>query len=195
MIYVDVLSTNKMRSASDSPAWEAMGQATRPVLESSLRKERGQPMLVLADPDDSRAVRNKDNILAVYDLLISKKKQEEAAATFIGPVYIEHNPVIADGGDAGAKFFGKVAPDHAQARGTAHKIIAAGDYVWGHVHFLNLLDDNPQDTGVAGVDIFKMDAEGKAIEHWDVLQVVGDPKNAAPWFAPNVPRADRNVMF
>jgi len=24
-----------------------------------------------------------------------------------------------------------------------------------------------------------MDADGKAIEHWDVLQEIGDPKNAA----------------
>jgi hypothetical protein len=33
------------------------------------------------------------------------------------------------------------------------------------------------------------------LRHWDVLQVVGDPKNAAPWFAPNVPRPNRNVIF
>jgi predicted SnoaL-like aldol condensation-catalyzing enzyme len=40
-------------------------------------------------------------------------------------------------------------------------------------------------VGSPGVDIFKMDADGKAIEHWDVLQEVGDPKNAA----------DANGMF
>ena len=27
------------------------------------------------------------------------------------------------------------------------------------------------------------------------LQVVGDPKNSAPWIAPNVPRANQNDMF
>ena len=70
-----------------------------------------------------------------------------------------------------------------------------GDYVWAHVNFLNLFNDDPQDTGVAGVDLYKMDADGKAIEHWDVLQVVGDPKNAAPWLGPNVPPANPNGMF
>ncbi len=40
-----------------------------------------------------------------------------------------------------------------------------------------------------------MDADGNAIEHWDVLQVVGDPKNSAPWLAPNVPCANPNGMF
>ena len=45
------------------------------------------------------------------------------------------------------------------------------------------------------VDIYKMDADGKAVEHWDTLQVVGDPKNSAPWLAPNVPRANSHGMF
>jgi hypothetical protein len=49
--------------------------------------------------------------------------------------------------------------------------------------------------GVAGVDIFKMDADGKAIEHWDVLQFVGNPKNAAPTLGPNIRRANSNGVF
>ena len=66
---------------------------------------------------------------------------------------------------------------------------------WAHVNFVNLFNDDPDDTGVAGVDIFKMDADGGAIEHWDVLQTVGDRRNSVPWFAPNVPRANPNGMF
>ena len=67
--------------------------------------------------------------------------------------------------------------------------------MFAHVNFLNLFNDDPNDTGVAGVDIYKMDADGKAIEHWDTLQLVGDPKNSAPWLMPNVPRANSNGMF
>ena len=74
-------------------------------------------------------------------------------------------------------------------------IIAVGDYVWAHVNFLNLFNDDPEDTGIAGVDIYQMDADGKAIEHWDTLQFVGDPKNAVPMIAPNIPRANPNGMF
>ena len=36
---------------------------------------------------------------------------------------------------------------------------------------------------------------GKAIEHWDTLQLVGDPKNSAPLIAPSIPRANPNGMF
>ena len=79
--------------------------------------------------------------------------------------------------------------------GLKQEVADVGDFVWAHVNFLNLTTDDPNDTGIAGVDIFKMDADGKAIEHWDVLQVVGTPNNAVPWFAPNIPSANSNGMF
>jgi hypothetical protein len=63
------------------------------------------------------------------------------------------------------------------------------------VNFLNLFNDDPQDTGIAGVDIYKMDPDGMAIEHWDTLQLVGDAKNSARLVAPNIPRANSNGMF
>jgi predicted SnoaL-like aldol condensation-catalyzing enzyme len=45
------------------------------------------------------------------------------------------------------------------------------------------------------IDIYKMSADGMAIEHWDTLQIVGGPKNSAPLVAPNIPRANPNGMF
>ena len=62
-------------------------------------------------------------------------------------------------------------------------------------HLPHLFNDDPNDTGIAGVDIYKMNSEGKAVEHWDTLQLVGDPKNSAPWVGPNIPRANANGMF
>ena len=152
-------------------------------------------MLVLVDPKDARAIRNKDNILGMYDLMINKRKPEEAAARFVAPAYIQHNPLIADGADSLGKFFGQIIKERTRARVDVQKIVAVGDYVWSHVNFLNLFNDDPQDTGIAGVDIFRMDADGKAIAHRDVLQVVGTPKSAATWFGPNVPAANSNGMF
>jgi hypothetical protein len=85
--------------------------------------------------------------------------------------------------------------ERARARVVVHRIIAVGDYLWAHLNFLNLFNDDPDDTGIAGVDIYRMDAEGKAVEHWDTLQLVGTPQNFAPIIAPNIPRANANGMF
>jgi predicted SnoaL-like aldol condensation-catalyzing enzyme len=152
-------------------------------------------MIVLVDPTDNRAVRNKDNVLALYELMINQKKSEEATARFLSPDYIQHNPLIADGSLALGQYFGKVTRERAKARVVVHRIVAVGDYVFAHVNFLNLFNDDPQDTGVAGVDIYRFDADGKAVEHWDVLQLTGDSQNSAPWVAPNVPSANPNGMF
>ena len=152
-------------------------------------------MIEIVDVNDSRAVRNKDSVLALYDLMINKKKSEEATAKFVSAAYIQHNPLIADGSVALGKFFGQVTRERSRARVVIHRIIAAGDYVWAHVNFLNLFNDDPNDTGIAGIDIYKFDADGRAIEHWDALQLVGDPKNAVPMVAPNIPRANSNGMF
>jgi predicted SnoaL-like aldol condensation-catalyzing enzyme len=152
-------------------------------------------MLVLVDPKDSRAVRNKNNVLDLYDLMINKKKSEEGTAKHLSPAYIQHNPLIADGSVALGQFFGNITHEHPRASVVVHKIIAVGDYVWAHVNFLNLFNDDPEDTGLAGVDIYKMDSDGKAIEHWDTLQFVGNPKNSAPMLGPNIPRANPNGMF
>jgi predicted SnoaL-like aldol condensation-catalyzing enzyme len=131
----------------------------------------------------------------MYDLMINQKRSEDATATYVSPSYIQHNPLIPDGSVALGRFFAKVTGERAQARVLVHRIIAVGDYVWAHVNFLNLFTDHPDDSGIAGVDIYRMDAEGKAIEHWDTLQLVGTPQNSAPLVAPNIPRANSNGMF
>ena len=152
-------------------------------------------MIELVDPNDARALRNKDNILAMYELMIDKRRPEEAAAKFVAPGYIQHNPLIPTGADGLGKFFGQIVAARTRCRVEVHRIVAAGDYVWSHVNFRNLFDDDPRDTGIAGVDIFRMDADGKAIEHWDVLQIVGTPNSAANWYQPNIPAANGNGMF
>ena len=152
-------------------------------------------MLVLVNPEDARAVRNKNNVLALYDLMINQKKSEEATAAFLRHDYIQHNPLIADGSVALGNYFGQVTRSHERARVVVHRIIAVGDYVFAHVNFLNLLSDDPADTGIAGVDIYRFDADGKAAEHWDTLQLVGTPSNSAPWVSPNLPRATSQGMF
>src|SRR5712675_1477478 len=65
-------------------------------------------MIEIIDTNDSRAVRNKNNVLALYDLMINTKKSEEGTAKFVSPTYIQHNPLIADGSVALGKFFAQI---------------------------------------------------------------------------------------
>jgi predicted SnoaL-like aldol condensation-catalyzing enzyme len=150
--------------------------------------------IVLVDPRDQHAVRNIDNVLTLYQMMINESRAEEGTAKFLTPGYIQHNPLIADGSEALGKYFAGVKAAHPSAHVIVHRIIAAGDYVFAHVNFVNLLTDDPDDAGVAGVDIYKMNADGQAVEHWDALQLVGDPKNSAPWVGPNVPAANAGMF-
>src|SRR5260370_2554372 len=112
-------------------------------------------MIELVDPNDSRAVRNKNNVLRFYDLVINQKKSEESIATFMTPGYIQHNPLIPDGAEALGKFFGQITKERANARVVVDKIIAVGDCVFPHVNLLNLFTDHPEHSALPSLPISK----------------------------------------
>jgi predicted SnoaL-like aldol condensation-catalyzing enzyme len=144
-------------------------------------------MIKSVDPHDSRAVRNLENVIAWNEMMINQKRPKEAIEKYARPDYIQHNPLLVDGPQGIINYFTQVTTEHKNARLVYHRAIAAGDYVYTHGVFYNFIDDDPDDHGMAVVDIFRMDDEGRAAEHWDVLQLVGDPKsNVAPSFGPAV---------
>lgn len=135
--------------------------------------------------NDAKSKQNAESVLALYDEMISKKQAESAVEKYLTPGYIQHNPFIPTTAKALGVFFNQLAAAHPKLRIEVYKVIASGDWVWAHVKFINISNDAPDDRGMAGVDIFRFDADGKVVEHWDVLQEIPDPTTAA----------NKNTMF
>jgi predicted SnoaL-like aldol condensation-catalyzing enzyme len=117
----------------------------------------------------SRLQQNKTNAQAFYELMFNQCQPRQAVEQYVGAEYIQHNPEVADGKEAFIDYFERMSTQFPDKKVTFERVIAEGNYVVLHCH-----QYWPGSQDYAGIDIFRFDADGKIVEHWDVLQIVPD---------------------
>jgi len=119
--------------------------------------------------------RNKKAVVEFYELAFNGKEPERAVENYVGAEYVQHNPQAPDGPEAFVAFV-RAFPD---ASVDVRRVFAADDVVITH----SLLKFTPDDRGTVAADFFRLDEEGKVVEHWDVLQPFPEESaNSHPMF-------------
>jgi predicted SnoaL-like aldol condensation-catalyzing enzyme len=111
--------------------------------------------------------RNKHNAAAFYTTAFNDKNPRLAVELYGGDEYIQHNPLAPNGFEAFIGFVESFTTAFPDAHIDIRRVFAECDFVITHALATGAV---PVYTalGTKLVDIFRLDANGKVVEHWDV---------------------------
>ena len=122
--------------------------------------------------------RNQDRTLALYREVLDPHDRTRLRE-FLVEDYRQHSPEATDGIDGIGEFLDWLKSTHPQHRNHVQRIFARDDHVIVHLH----CTVGPGHADLAVVDIFRFNAAGMIVEHWDVVQRVPETsKNANTMF-------------
>jgi predicted SnoaL-like aldol condensation-catalyzing enzyme len=117
-----------------------------------------------------RSLLERQHALNVIFSQVFNQRQTDLLPGLVSGPYIQHNPLFPNGLDGIMGYIKQAGRIPCEVK----RIAIDGDLAFVHVRYL---DRGGQET--AGVDIFRFDADGKIVEHWDVLQPVPATSNNA----------------
>lgn len=123
--------------------------------------------------DAQKMERNKKNVVEFYNAVLNEKNFEKAK-TYVGATYTQHNPIGADGLEGIKGFIDFLREKFPNNKSEIKRVFAEGNYVIVHVHAVR----EPGTRGNAIFDLFRLDDNGKVVEHWDAVQPIPDPATA-----------------
>lgn len=110
---------------------------------------------------------NKENAIAFYELMFNDNNSRDAIEKYTGNQYIQHNTHVPDGKEGFIAYFEEMARDYPGKKMEVKRAIAEDNLV-----VLHTFQEWPTDKDYVTIDIFRFDAHGKIVEHWDVLKTM-----------------------
>jgi predicted SnoaL-like aldol condensation-catalyzing enzyme len=118
---------------------------------------------------DSKALEFNKKLVVEFYTEVLFHGRADAIDKYIGDIYVQHNPNVADGKEALRQLIKSFPPREKDTppSGEIVRVVAEDDLVVLHVKNYSW----PSPNGGAIVDIFRVE-NNKIVEHWDVVQAI-----------------------